>query len=472
MERTIPDAWRARAPAMRQGAWDGLRRVLEHPHAPRYNQTLGDRVGERELEALAAFREVMRVRPREAAREPSSGTVRFVEALRERLFSLDALPLGFDVARDFEELPTTCRDDLARRLEDLVPRDAKLAEAIVYSTSATTGHAVIVPSHPSAMVQNLAHLEAAAAAHGVALTHAEGVPFALNATVQRETYVFATTMSGWSGAVFAKVNLAEHGWAGGAGSRRRFLEEFAPAFVASEPVTLAEAIALELPLAPKVVVSSAVHLSAAHAALITRAWGTKLVDLYSTTETGPIGVTVPGVEGHVVLVPDLFVEALDEHGGRVPDGARGELTVTGGRNPYLPLVRYRTGDHGRLGTVITPDGRPARVILDLEGRTPVAFVGARGERIGSVDIARLLRPIAAFVQHALHQRADGSLELRLRPLPGVPLPRADFEDALRSLFGRDARLEVVIDGMLGNANGKVVAWRCDVTRAGARPATQ
>jgi phenylacetate-CoA ligase len=449
---------------MQQGAWDGLRRVLEHAHAPRYNQTLGDRVGARELEALASFRDTLRSLPREAQREPSSRTVQFVEALRERLFCLGALPRGFDVARDFEDLPTTSRDDLAQRLEDLVPRDADLSSAIVYSTSATTGHAVIVPSHPAAMVQNLAHLEAAAAAHGVALAPTEGVPFALNATVQRETYVFATTMSGWRGAVFAKVNLAEHGWAGGARSRRQFLEEFAPTFIASEPVTLSEAIRLELPLRPKLVVSSAVHLSAAAAALVERAWNARVVDLYSTTETGPIGVTIPNVSGHVVLVPDLFVEALDADGHRVPDGARGELTVTGGRNPYLPLMRYRTGDHGRLGTVALPDGRPARVILDLEGRSPVSFVSTRGEVVGSVDIARRLRPLATFVQHALHQRADGSLELRLRPLPGVPLPREDFADTLRELFGRDARIDVVVDAGLGDAGGKVVAWRCDLAR--------
>jgi len=443
-------------------AWRGLERILQHPHAPRWNQTIGDRVGDAELARLAAFRDELAHAALEADAEPSSRMAARIEALRGRLLLLDALPAGFDAARDFEELPTTDREAIVRRLEDLVPIDAPIDDAIVYSTSGTTGHPVIVPSHPGAMVQNLAHLERAAALHGLELEPREGEPFALNATVQRRTYVFATTMSGWLGAVFVKLNLAEHDWAGGAASRTRFLRELAPALVASEPVTLAESIRLELPIRPRVVVSSAVSLSPSQAEVVERVWGARVIDLYSATETGPIAVTVPGVSGHVVIVPDLFVEALDADGARVQDGIRGEITVTGGRNPFLPLVRYRTGDHGRLTTVTLPDGRRARAILDLEGRAPVSFRATDGSRIGSVDVARRIRPLAAFVQHALRQRRDGAIELRIRPLPGVPIPEEDFEHVLVDLFGRDARVSVVVDPDLGADGGKVVAWVSDV----------
>lgn len=460
---SIPADWRERAPAMSERAWRGLERVLQHPDAPRYNRTLGDRVGASELEALDACRRALVGHAREAALAPSSATVDFIEALRPRLFLLDDLPAGFDVARDFESLPTTDRDALAHRLEDLVPRDAPLEHAIVYSTSATTGHAVITPSHPSAMVQNLAHLEHAIAINGARLEPQEGAPLAINASMQRQTYVFATTMSGWAGAVFAKLNFSPHDWAGGAASRDRFLHDFAPAFVASEPLTLAESLRLGLPLRPSVIVSSAVSLSPHLAGALRTAWGSAVIDLYSSTETGPIAATVPGLRGHVVLLPDIYVEVLGPHGERLADGERGELTVTGGRNPYLPLVRYRTGDFGRLGTVTLPDGRPARTILDLEGRSPVAFRAVDGGPVSSVDIARRIRPLAPFVQHALHQRADGSLELRLRPLPNVPIPLEDFEYTLRDLFGRTASVTVLVDSALGTGGGKVIAWRSDAS---------
>lgn len=458
----IPEDWKARAPAMTERAWQGVRRLLQHTDAPRWNQTIGDRVDNAALDTLVAFRGALARRPDTASSGPTAAIVGFVEQLRDRLYLLDDLPRGFDVERDFEDLPTTDRDDLARRLEDLVPHDLSFDDAIVYSTSATTGHSVIVPSHPSAMVQNLAHLEAAAALHGVQLEPREGEPFALNITVQRNTYVFATTMSGWAGAAFAKINLADHDWAGGTASRARFLQDFSPAFVASEPVTLSESIRLGLPLRPRLVVSSAVHLAPSHAAFIERSWGTKVVDLYSMTETGPIAVTVPGIEGHAVLLPDLFIEALDEEGRRVPEGARGELTVTGGRNPLLPLIRYRTGDHGRLGTALLANGQRVRTIVDLEGRRPVTFRALDGSRVSSVDIARRIRPLAPFVQHALHQRADSSIELRVRPLVGLPIPKEDFESTLRDLFGREASITVRVDAELGNEGGKVVAWRSDL----------
>src|SRR5205807_2162933 len=105
--------------------------------------------------------------------------------------ALGDLPRGFDARRDFQELPTSSRADIARRLEDLVPHDADLASAVVYSTSGTTGHPVIVPSHPAAMVKNLAHLELLAELHGAPLAPREGEPFALNVSHQKRTYVFA-----------------------------------------------------------------------------------------------------------------------------------------------------------------------------------------------------------------------------------------------------------------------------------------
>jgi phenylacetate-CoA ligase len=460
----VPDEWRARAPAMTDAGFCGLDKVLQHPDAPRWNRRLGDRVDGPALEELDRFRELLRKPTTPTASRPHGEIITFVEALRSRLFLLDDLPRGFDVARDFEDLPTTDRTMIVERIEDLVPRDASLEEAIVYSTSSTTGHAVIVPSHPIAMVKNLAHLEVAMRLHGVTLHPTEGVPHALNMSAQQRTYVFATTMSGWAGAVFAKVNLSPHDWAGGASACARFIRDFNPLFIASEPVTLAEAMAIDLPIQPKVVVSSAVHLNATAADRVAKHWGCAVIDLYSTTETGPIAVSVPGVEGHAVLLPDVFVEALDSDGRRVPDGERGEITITGGRNPMLPLIRYRTGDHGRMGTIRVGHDREVRVIRDLEGRTPVNFFAHDGSRIGSVDIARRIRPLGSFVQHVLHQREDGSVALTLRPFVGVPIPVDDFEFALRDLFGVATKVTVELDPELGKQGGKVVAWRSDIAQ--------
>lgn len=71
-------------------------------------------------------------------------------------------------------------------------------------------------------------------------------------------------MSGWSGTVLVKLNVAEHGRHVRGEARRRSLEEMAPGSVASEPVTPAEMVRRKLPIRPAVVVSSAVPLGEAH----------------------------------------------------------------------------------------------------------------------------------------------------------------------------------------------------------------
>jgi phenylacetate-CoA ligase len=128
----------------------------------------------------------------------------------------------------------------------------------------------------------------------------------------------------------------------------------------------------------------------------------------------------------------------------------------------MPLVRYRIGDYGKLATVTLPDGRRARVIQGLEGRAPVCYRAADGRPVTSVDIARTVRPIGPFVQHLFRQRADGAVELRLRPIPDVPIALDAMENALRRLFGDDTAITVVLDDQLGRGEGKLVSWQSEL----------
>ncbi|HVY60689.1 MAG TPA: phenylacetate--CoA ligase family protein, partial [Planctomycetota bacterium] len=57
-----------------------------------------------------------------------------------------------------------------------------------------------------------------------------------------------------------------------------------------------------------------------------------------------------------ILPPDLLVESLEPSE---------ELVFTGGRNPFLPLVRYRTGDRARLDRAPCSCGDRAPRIVQL-----------------------------------------------------------------------------------------------------------
>jgi phenylacetate-CoA ligase len=132
-----------------------------------------------------------------------------------------------------------------------------------------------------------------------------------------------------------------------------------------------------------------------------------------------------------LLQPRLFVEIVDDAGRAVAPGERGEITLTGGFNPYLPLLRYRTGDTAAM----VAHGREPRLI-GLSGRPPVRFRAAGGAWVNNIDVTHALAPFA-LAQWTLHQRAGGQLELRVSGGDEAALRRA-----LADLFGAGMAIDV------------------------------
>ncbi len=70
--------------------------------------------------------------------------------------------------------------------------------------------------------------------------------------------------------------------------------------------------------------------------------------VYATTEAGMIGLQI-FPNGPVFIVPDAaYIEVVDESGNPVPQGEGGILVVTSFNRLTQPLIRYNTGDIGRL----------------------------------------------------------------------------------------------------------------------------
>jgi phenylacetate-CoA ligase len=151
-------------------------------------------------------------------------------------------------------------------------------------------------------------------------------------------------------------------------------------------------------------------------------FGCPVLDVYSLNEAGPVGVLDSGAGGHVLLQPGLYVETLDADGR---PAVRGEVTLTGGFNFCLPLLRYRTGDHGELGVV---GDEP--VLLRLQGRPPVRFRTTRGEWINNIDVTHALGRFP-LVQYSVHQGANGGLTVRAQGR----FEESALRDALFELFG-------------------------------------
>ena len=443
---------------------DGVRllhRMVQHPHAPRWNYTCGDHLDEADLHALDRFREALAgQRVGFEADGPSPGVLGWVRARRPLvpLFA-ERIPIGFSLERGWNEIEPMTREDIAVRVDRLVADDADLDRMMIYETAGTTGHALVIPKDIFAVGAYLALMEVTLDRYGV--RPAFGPSMAANFLIGAQAYTitYASLLYGWKGAGHAKLNFHPSQWPSEE-SPHRYFEAFDPPLVTGDPISFAEMLRLDVPAHPQAIVSTAVALSDGLKRRLADRYGCPVIDWYSLNEAGPVAYSCPLGHGHHLLAHDLYVEVLDEDGQPVPPGQRGEITLTGGRNVFLPLLRYRTGDTARLAFDPCPCGDPMPRLLDLEGRPPVLFHDEAGRVVNPVDLSRVLRPFP-IVQHEFKQRADLSCELVIRPLSHDHRPDADaIVEALRVLLG-DLPLAIHFDPALGaeRPGGKVIPYQ-------------
>lgn len=459
----IPSAVIERNPQITEGGFALLNAMRESKNAPKWNHIAGDRLTAADLAALSQFNEALQTNaPCPTPELPDSiiewvrDRKRVVPAFRNRIVDTD------DIRAIWNDIPTMSREDIAVSPELLVPDDADLSELIVYRTAGTTGHSLLVPHSARAAGAYQPLLEAGLSKHGVRLQFSSAGVACFLVCAQARTVTYPTVLSAWNNAGFAKINLRTEEWHS-ADSANKYFNEFAPAFLTGDPISFAEMLRQNIETNPAAMVSTAVAMSTALKAKLQAHFNCPVIEWYSLTETGPIGYGCPKGAGYHILPHDLFVESLDRDGHSVAEGERGEITVTGGRNPFLPLLRYRTGDWGRLRYSRCVCGSEAPGLEDLEGREPVIFRSASAQLVNPVDISAVLREFS-IVQHEFVQHKDLSLELVLRPIPGSTVDSNDLKEKLALLFGKSVNVAIHIDPSLGDraAGGKTLPYRSEL----------
>lgn len=441
-----------------------LNRLRDHPQAPAWNHAAGDRLDESDLLWLYDF----------SATLPNGGTAieagqdapdwliaraarwqRTVAAFRQRL------PVGLHLARDWEAIPTSGRFDLASAPEQLVPDDAELSPLLIYRTAGTTGEALHVPHHARAVAAYCPLLGQALMRWGCAAQFSASDVACLLLGAQRHTVTYATSLAAWQHAGFAKLNLDPAGWPS-PDSAHAYLADMAPRFVTGDPIAYTELLRREIRFAPQALVTTAVAMNRHLRQKLVEHFAAPVIDWYSLTETGPLGYACRDGHGFHLLCPDVAVEVIDPEGQRVAPGERGEIAVSGGRNPYVPLLRYRTGDWGRLDTAPCSCGDASPRLMELEGRAPVRLIASDGTAVNTVDVSRVLREFP-ILKHQFVQHADYSLRLDYRPLPAVAVDEDGVRSALAGLFGT-LPLNIVCDPDLGARQlaGKVAPYRSEL----------
>jgi phenylacetate-CoA ligase len=434
----------ARFPMLTEAGQGRLRWMEEHPRAPRFNHQGVDRLTPAGAARVADFeRELLN----ESHGWPAGALPPWVPEFAA--FCCREVPAyrNYGAPDRFLDLPTVDRSDLSRAPWDFVPDSQPLDGLIVFQTSGATGHPLNIITHPEVLSHYWPLLRAALGVYGVGLEPArdDGPPVSVMVVCyQATTYTYAALSSYLNQAGLAKINLHPADWRDPA-DRAAFLDACQPQVYTGDPVSLAELATLPLTTRPIALVSTSMALLPGLRQSLEARFGCPAIDVYSMNEAGPIAVAAPESAGHWLLSQRLYVEVLDPAGGPCPPGVRGEVTLTGGFNPFLPLLRYRTGDWASLDFA---DSRRLRLV-GLEGRAPVIFRGADGRSINNIDVTAALKHLA-LPQYNLHQYAGGSLRLRV---VGASVDEDALRSAILGLFGPQVVLAIepfdpAVDGKL------------------------
>jgi phenylacetate-CoA ligase len=439
-----------RYPTLTENGRRMLEFLREHPHAPIFRNESGNRLTVEEVTLVREFErdaKLAEVGWRPGELPPWIGD--FVE----RCFSDVPFYRRYgSPSENFQDLPTISRADLSRDIAQFVPDSTPIDRLINFRTSGTTGHPLLLASHPVVAANYLAFHKRALRRFGIELRYGRGQVGVVLVGFQRKcfTYVSVTPIMDESG--LAKINLHPADWRD-PDDRAKYLDALAAEVYTGDPIAFAELLKLPLQTKPRAMLSTSMTLLPAMQRELEERFGCPVLDLYSMNEAGPVAVADAAAGGHVLLQHRLYVEILDETGRSLPPGERGEVALTGGFNFCLPLLRYRTGDYAALRF-----NGSEPMLVGLEGRPPVCFLNMRGEWMNNIEITHALQRFA-IAQFTLHQDRDGGLLLRLS---GASHDDNQIRDSLLELFGPGQRLALE---RVPSFEGKVIQYTSSLEEA-------
>lgn len=426
-----------------------IKRMREHPCAPIYRNQSGHRLLAEELPALRAFATEVAAAGVDPRAELSQPWLRTWVA--HALADVPHYRRYGSMPAQLADLPTITRADLARDVAAFVPDTLALDRLINFRTTGLTGNPLLIASHPQVAARYLAFYQRALRRFGIELQSGAGDVGVMLVGWQRQcfTYVSVTPQLGECG--LAKINLHASDWRDAA-HRGPYIDALRPEVMTGDPLSFAALLEIDFAHRPRALISTSMTLLPGMRAALEQRFGCPVLDLYSLNETGPVAVFDPALDAHVLLQPQLAIEILSADGEPQPMGTPGEITLSGGFNFCMPLLRYRTGDQGVL-----ENRQGVWVISALSGRAPVRFRTAAGEYINNIDVTHALKPYA-LAQYALLQRSDSAFELDLYGGGARPDVQA-ITQTLRDLLGAAIVLNVRVHA---EAVDKVMQYRSEL----------
>ncbi|MBN1476829.1 phenylacetate--CoA ligase family protein [Candidatus Sumerlaeota bacterium] len=266
---------------------------------------------------------------------------------REKLTSIGAEPGDIRTWEDFARVPRLKRDEVRNRLDDCLADNVPEDQRILCRSSGSSGERLCFwadrardPLHHATVHLNHRWVGIEVGEREAMLWADVGLPFGRRSWHKRLPLRLLNRM------FFSTQRLDEEML----NLFHRRVSRFRPRLLTVFPTLLAVYIrhcherGLRPPR-PRAIISTGEMLSAANRSLFEEALGAPVFDRFGSVELGDIAHECEAHEGmhinaHRVWVEVLPIEGLDE--------SMGALAVTDLDNRALPLIRYETGDLGRL----------------------------------------------------------------------------------------------------------------------------
>jgi phenylacetate-coenzyme A ligase PaaK-like adenylate-forming protein len=225
------------------------------------------------------------------------------------------------------------------------------------------------------------------------------------------------------------------------------LESFSPSCLVGLP---SQIFLLSRKLAPPGPLKSVLLSGEASPASLKKAvaasWKVSVFDHYGQTETGLAGaVDCPRIQGPHLREAELMAEIAGPEGEALPHGEAGELILTTLTRRAMPLVRYKTGDLGRLVREKCPCGS-AMARLVVFGRLKDGFMSAKG-RLTLSEMGEALYALPSLAGFAARLSPGPLLSVSVISAQDGPWARAraarEAGEALSSLLGGHPPFEIV-----------------------------
>ncbi|TGL70695.1 phenylacetate--CoA ligase family protein [Leptospira jelokensis] len=438
----------ATTPLLREEWEKELVNLIHSKYAPKWNAKIGDRIGEDEYQFVKSFQNEFLQAKKDANYQTKESILLFIEVFRNQSEFFRSRLFGLNISDEYESIPLTNRDDLQTNITAIIPKDLDLSKMVINPTSGTTGKPILAPNHPKSIGCYVPLIEYSVEKFGVKPIHSPKSTFAIQLCYQEKTIEYATCHSLAGGAKFAKINIHPNSWRKPS-DLQNFLIESSPQILTGDPYAFESAMKMGIQYKPEAIQSTALELTPALRSKLSDYFQCPVINFYSLNETGPIAYSCPiHPEWMHILPHDLYVEVLSKDTGfPVPSGNMGEIVVTGGRNPYLPLLRYKTGDLGEIqfGPCLCGDHFP-RLRL-LSGRKSVYFQNTNGDTINPIDVGRILRKKPFIFQFQVEQTRKDEWECRLSLETEIIKDEFQWEieknilhKELKSLFGENSKV--------------------------------